>query len=181
MLLHFEISLLVGQGRKTFFLLSILNSMKWTIIFYYGSAEEIKHQPAAEQNFLFTTPPIHRFSWLCHGIRLLHFHSIVKNTDFFSSFLLAESTAKAFCRLILFDFKEKSINHFLRHNHFFTWHPFQRKTPLRIPREGERIPRPERLEGLPPFPSRPFSQGCVIENGWCFFPWSSKGITGKMP
>ena len=21
----------------------------------------------------------------------------------------------------------------------------------------------------------------VIENGWCFFPWSSKGITGKMP
>ena len=30
--------------------------MKWTIIFYYDSAEEIKHQPAAEQNFLFTTP-----------------------------------------------------------------------------------------------------------------------------
>ena len=21
----------------------------------------------------------------------------------------------------------------------------------------------------------------LIENGWCFFPWSSKGITGKMP
>ena len=24
-------------------------------------------------------------------------------------------------------------------------------------------------------------KGCVIENGWCFFPWSSKRITGKMP
>ena len=24
-------------------------------------------------------------------------------------------------------------------------------------------------------------EGCIIENGWCFFPWSSKGITGKMP
>ena len=24
-------------------------------------------------------------------------------------------------------------------------------------------------------------KGCVLENGWCFFPWSCKGITGKMP
>ena len=24
-------------------------------------------------------------------------------------------------------------------------------------------------------------KGCVIENGWCFFHWSSKGIIGKMP
>ena len=23
------------------------------------------------------------------------------------------------------------------------------------------------------------SFGCVIENGWCYFPWNSKGITGK--
>ena len=23
--------------------------------------------------------------------------------------------------------------------------------------------------------------GCVIENGWCFFPWSFKGITDNMP
>ena len=23
--------------------------------------------------------------------------------------------------------------------------------------------------------------GCVIENGWCLFPWSCKGITNKMP
>lgn len=45
-----------GPKPKNVFLLSILNSMKWTIIFYYDSAEEIKHQPAAEQNFLFTTP-----------------------------------------------------------------------------------------------------------------------------
>ena len=26
-----------------------------------------------------------------------------------------------------------------------------------------------------------FWNGCVIENGWCLFPWSSKGITNKMP
>ena len=26
-----------------------------------------------------------------------------------------------------------------------------------------------------------FSFGCVVENGWCFFPWSAKGITEKMP
>ena len=117
-LLYFEISLLVGKSRKTFF--SYLYWIPWNelSIFYYGRAKEIKHQPAAEQNFLFTTPPIHRFSWLCHGIRLLHFHSAVKIRPFSPVFLLAESTAKAFCRLILFDFKEKSINHFLRHNHF---------------------------------------------------------------
>ena len=23
-------------------------------------------------------------------------------------------------------------------------------------------------------------KGCVIENGWCFFPWNSKGITNKI-
>ena len=23
--------------------------------------------------------------------------------------------------------------------------------------------------------------GCVMERGWCLFPWSFKGITGKMP
>ncbi len=25
------------------------------------------------------------------------------------------------------------------------------------------------------------SKGCVLENGWCFFSWSFKGITNKMP
>ena len=51
-----------------------------------------------------------------HSIRLFHFRSTVKIRPFFPIFLLAESTAKAFCRLILFDFKKKSINHFLWHN-----------------------------------------------------------------
>ena len=26
-----------------------------------------------------------------------------------------------------------------------------------------------------------FEKSCAIENGWRFFPWNSKGITGKMP
>ena len=33
-----------------------------------------------------------------------------------------------------------------------------------------------------PFPmAEPYFLGCVTENGWCLFPWSSKGINNKMP
>ena len=141
-----------GPKPKNVFLLSILNFMKWTINFLLWQCQRNRTSTGFWTKLsVYNAPNTQIFlalSW--HKIALFLQYS--ENTAFFSSFLLAESTAKAFCRLILFDFKEKSINHFLRHNHFFTWHPFQRKMPLRIPREGERIPKPERLEGLPPFP-----------------------------
>ena len=44
---------------------------------------------------------------------LFHLHSTVKIRPFYP---LAESTAKAFCWLFLWSFKEKSINHFLWHS-----------------------------------------------------------------
>ena len=43
---------------------------------------------------------------------LFHLYSAVENTAFFPVFPLAGYTAKAFCRLSLWRFKEKSINHF---------------------------------------------------------------------
>ena len=43
---------------------------------------------------------------------LFHLYSAVENTAFFPVFPLAESIAKVFCRLFLWSFKEKSINHF---------------------------------------------------------------------
>ena len=49
---------------------------------------------------------------------LFHLHSAVKNTAFFPVFHLVESTVKAFFRLSLWSFKEKSINHFLGHSLF---------------------------------------------------------------
>ena len=51
---------------------------------------------------------------------LFHLHRTVNNTAFFSGFPLggiAEPLAKAFCRLFLWNFKEKSINRFLGHSH----------------------------------------------------------------
>ena len=53
------------------------------------------------------------FLWLCHSIWLLHLYNTVKMQTFSQDFPLAESIAKAFCRLSLWNFKEKSINHFL--------------------------------------------------------------------
>jgi len=38
---------------------------------------------------------------------------VVKRQPFYPFFPLAGSTDKAFCRLSLWNFKEKSINHFL--------------------------------------------------------------------
>ena len=51
----------------------------------------------------------------CYGLWLFHLHSAVKMQPFSPVFLLAEYRAKAFCRLSLWNFKEKSINHFLGH------------------------------------------------------------------
>ena len=48
----------------------------------------------------------------CYGLRLFHLHSAVKIQPFSPVFPLAGATAKAFCRLSLWSFKEKSINHF---------------------------------------------------------------------
>ena len=50
---------------------------------------------------------------LCYCMWLFHLHSAVENTAFFPVFPLAESTAKAFFRLSLWNFKEKNINYFL--------------------------------------------------------------------
>ena len=50
---------------------------------------------------------------------LFHLHSTVNIQPFSPVFLLAEYRAKAFCRLSLWNFKEKSINHFLEHSLFF--------------------------------------------------------------
>ena len=60
------------------------------------------------------------FLWLCHSIWLLHLYNTVKIQTFSQDFPLAESIAKAFCRLSLWNFKEKSINHFLGHSLSYT-------------------------------------------------------------
>ena len=53
------------------------------------------------------------FRRLCYGIWLFYLHSTLKIQPFSPVFPLAGSTAEAFCRLSLWSFKEKSINHFL--------------------------------------------------------------------
>ena len=53
------------------------------------------------------------FIWPCQSMWLFHLHSAVKIQPFSPVFPLAESIAKAFCRLFLWNFKEKSINPFL--------------------------------------------------------------------
>ena len=50
--------------------------------------------------------------WLYYSIWLFHLHSAVKIQPFSPVFPLAGTTAKVFCRLSLWNFKEKSINHF---------------------------------------------------------------------
>ena len=52
-------------------------------------------------------------TWPCHGMCLFHLHSTVKVWPFSPVFPLAGLTAEAFCRLCLWNLKEKSINHFL--------------------------------------------------------------------
>ena len=54
----------------------------------------------------------HAFGRLCYSLWLFHLHSAVKIQPFYPVFPLAGSTAKAFFRLSLWNFKEKSINHF---------------------------------------------------------------------
>ncbi|WP_337432274.1 hypothetical protein, partial [Bilophila sp.] len=58
------------------------------------------------------------FYWLYYSMWLFHLHRAVENTAFFPVFPLAGATAKAFCRLSLWNFKEKNINYFLYHSHF---------------------------------------------------------------
>ena len=45
--------------------------------------------------------------WLCHSLWLFCLHNIVKIQPFYPVFPLAGSTSKAFCRLFLWNFKEK--------------------------------------------------------------------------
>ena len=58
------------------------------------------------------------FYWLYYSMWLFHLHSAVENTAFFPVFPLAESTAKAFFRLSLWNFKEK------KHQPFSITQPF---------------------------------------------------------
>ena len=53
------------------------------------------------------------FQRLCYSLWLFHLHSAVKIQPFSPVFPLAGSTAKAFFRLSLWNFKEKSTNRFL--------------------------------------------------------------------
>ena len=63
-------------------------------------------------------PKLSALSW--HEV--VHFRSAVKIQTFSKVFPLAGSTAKAFCRLFLWNFKEKSINHFLGHSLVYLSH-----------------------------------------------------------
>ena len=56
---------------------------------------------------------LHFFKGSVIACWLFHLYSAVKIQLFSPVFSLAESKAKAFCRLFLWNFKEKSINHFL--------------------------------------------------------------------
>ncbi len=47
---------------------------------------------------------------------LFHLHSMLKLQLFYQAFPLAESTAKTFSWLSLWNFKEKNISHFLWHS-----------------------------------------------------------------
>ena len=60
------------------------------------------------------------------GMWLFHLHSTLKLQLFYPVFPLAESTAKTFCWLSLWNFKEKSISHFL-------WHSQRKKKGKEIP------------------------------------------------
>ena len=62
------------------------------------------------------TAPNRGFSFmkrLCYSLWLFHLHSTVKIQPFSPVFPLAGAADKAFCRLSLWSFKEKSINRFL--------------------------------------------------------------------
>ena len=60
------------------------------------------------------------FSLALFSMWLLHLHNTVKMQPFSPTFPLAESIAKAFCRLFLWNFKEKSISHFPGYS-LFLW------------------------------------------------------------
>ena len=67
---------------------------------------------------------------------LFHLHSMLKVQLFYPFFPLTESIAKTFCWLSFWNFKEKSINHFL-------WHSQQKR------KRRRRRRRRRRTEGFP--------------------------------
>ena len=70
-----------------------------------------------EPDFIFINAPRQKGKiGLCHSMRLFHRHRVMKIQPCSPVLSLAESTAKAFCRLFLWSFKGKSINHFLWHS-----------------------------------------------------------------
>ena len=60
-----------------------------------------------------TDPDTLYFNRICYSMWSFHLHSMVKIQPFSPVFSLEGTTAKAFYRLSLWSFKEKSINHFL--------------------------------------------------------------------
>ena len=70
-------------------------------------------QPSEKRQSFVVAMPFPLQEKVLSFMRLFHLHSTVKIQPFSPAFPSAESTAKAFCRLFLWIFKEKSINHFL--------------------------------------------------------------------
>ena len=66
--------------------------------------------------------PLQNLPWiawnrrLCYSLWLFYFRNTVKIQPFYPVSPLAGATGKAFCRLSLWSFREKSINHFLEHS-----------------------------------------------------------------
>ena len=122
---------------------------------------------------------------------LFHLHSAVKRHPFSQDFPLTESIAKAFFRLFLWNFKEKSINPFLGRVVIFLyitiWNNWKiiflwfkglfAVMPFPPPCQADGKGRKASLSSLP---YAAFDEGCVIEKGWCLFLWRSKWITNKM-
>ncbi|WP_302554740.1 hypothetical protein [uncultured Bilophila sp.] len=78
-----------------------------------NKASTVMTQPSEKRQSFVVAMPFPLQEKVLSFMRLFHLHSTVKIQPFSPAFPSAESTAKAFCRLFLWIFKEKSINHFL--------------------------------------------------------------------
>ena len=110
------------------------------------------------------------FKWLCSSLRLIKrkallsfmvvsSHSVVKIQPFPSVFPLAKPMVKAFCWLFLWNFKEKSISHFLGHSlaikSIFQLREIQNEifnsSKGRMPQNGQKRFSPKNKQGAPIF------------------------------
>ena len=81
-------------------------------------SDRTKQQPQNHSRLHF--PQRKRLCYNSNSMWLFHLHSTVENTAFFPVFSLAGSTAKAFFRLSLWNFKEKASTVFYN-TAFFIW------------------------------------------------------------